>query len=50
MDLYHDLTQLLVKADKHAAMDMLTASELAKIDALDFIGLSDEDVEEERKE
>lgn len=50
MDLYHDLPELLSKASKHRAATSLDPTELAEIDRIDFIGLTEEEIEEERKE
>lgn len=50
MDLYHDLLELVDKAGKHAARDSLDPTELAEIDKIDFIGRSEEEIEEELKE
>ncbi len=50
MDLYHDLIELLEKAGKHAARDSFDPTELAEIDKIDFVGLSEEEIEEELKE
>jgi hypothetical protein len=40
-DLYHDLTTLLAKASKHAAVTSLEETELAEIDQINFIGLTE---------
>jgi hypothetical protein len=40
----------LAKAGKHAALTSLDATELAEIDQIDFVGLTEEEIEEERKE
>lgn len=50
VDLYHELEILLAKADKHAAIDTLDPEEVADIDRIDFIGLTEEQIEDERKE
>ena len=50
IDLYHDLSDLVAQADRHAAIDLLDREELAELDKIDFIGLTDEEIEEERKE
>ncbi len=50
MDLYHDLIELLEKAGKHAARDSFNPTELAEIDKINFISLSEEEIEEELKE
>jgi hypothetical protein len=41
---------LVAQADRHAAIDLLEREELAELDKIDFIGLTDEEIEEERKE
>ena len=48
MDLYHDLPDLVEKANKH--MLSVMQSERDEIDKIDFAGLSDEAIEEEHQE
>jgi hypothetical protein len=49
-DLYHEISDLLVKADKFAAVDALEPEELAELNNIDFLGLTAEEIEEEHKE
>jgi len=46
VDLYHDLPDLVDRAHKHA-LNMVKKEE---IDKIDFVGLSEEEIAEERKE
>jgi len=48
VDLYHDLPDLVEKASKH--MPSVMQSERDEIDKIDFAGLSNEAIEEERQE
>jgi hypothetical protein len=50
IDLFHDLTDLLEKADKHAVSQRLSREEREKVDKIDFLGKEDDDIEEERQE
>ncbi len=50
VDLFHDLSDLLGKADKHAAETNLDPAELEEINAIDFLGLTEEEIDDERKE
>jgi hypothetical protein len=51
VDLYHDLSDLLNKAKKYsAALNELNPEVIDKRDKIDFVGMSEDDVEEERKE
>jgi hypothetical protein len=48
VDLYHDLPNLVEKASKH--MPSVMQLERDEIDKIDFAGLSDKAIEEERQE
>jgi len=48
VDLYHDLPNLVEKANKHLLNVM--QSERDEMDKIEFAGLSDEAIEDERKE
>ena len=48
MDLYHDLPDLVEKASRH--LPNVMQSERDEIDKIEFGGLSDEAIEEERQE
>lgn len=50
VDLFHDLSDLLGKADKHAAETNLDPTDLEEINTIDFLGLTEEEIDEERKE
>jgi len=50
IDLFHDLPELLDKADKHAMSQRLSPEEMAKIDSSDFVGMTDKEIEDERQE
>lgn len=50
VDLFHDLINLLGKADKHAAETDLDPAELEEINTIDFLGLTEEEIDDERKE
>jgi hypothetical protein len=47
VDLYHDLPDLVDRAHKHALNNMVKKED---IDKIDFVGLSEEEIAEERKE
>ena len=50
IDLYHDLPVLLDKADKHAVSQRLTLIEREENDDIDFVDMTESDIEEERQE
>lgn len=50
VDLFHNLSDLLGKADKHAAETNLDPAELEEINIIDFLGLTEEEIDDERKE
>lgn len=50
IDLYHDLPELLDKANRHVVSQRLAPAERAKVDSNDFVGMSKEDIEDERQE
>ena len=50
VDLFHDLSDLLGKADKHAAETNLDPAKLEDINTIDFLGLTEEEIDDERKE
>jgi hypothetical protein len=51
VDLYHDLSELLNKAKKYSAvLNELNPKVIEERDKIDFVGMSVDDIEEERKE
>jgi hypothetical protein len=51
VDLYHDLSDLLSKAKKHSTVvNELDPAMIEEMDRIDFVGMSKDDIEEERKE
>jgi len=50
IDLYHDLPDLVDNAKKYAAIHMLDPREIEEIDCIDFVGLTEDQIEDERKE
>ena len=50
IDLFHNLPDLLEKANKHAVSQRLTPTEREKIDHTDFVDMTEEDIEDERQE
>lgn len=50
IDLFHDLPELLDKADKYAMSQRLSPAEMAKIDKSEFEGMAEDDITEERQE
>jgi len=50
IDLFNDLPKLLDKADKYALSQRLSPAEMEKLDKSDFIGLTEDDIVEERQE
>lgn len=50
VDLYHDLTILLSQARKQCARNGLSSERIEEMDRDDFVGMTEEDIEEERKE
>ena len=50
IDLYHDLPGLLYKAEKHAEAQRLEPDELERCDRIDFLGMTQDGIEEERQE
>ena len=50
VDLFHDLIDLLGKAEKHTAETELDPDELEEINNIDFLGLTEEEIDDERKE
>lgn len=50
MDLFHDLPDLLDKADKHNEAQSLEPDELERHDRSDFQGMTQEQIYEERQE
>ena len=50
VDLFHDLSDLLGKADKHVAETNLDPAELEEINTIDFLGLTEDEINDERKE
>jgi hypothetical protein len=50
VDLYHDLTVLLIKARKQSVTNALDREALKEMDRSDFRGMTEEEIEEERKE
>lgn len=51
VDLYHDLSDLLNKAKKHCSIvNELDPVMIEEMDKIDFAGMSDDEIEDERKE
>jgi hypothetical protein len=50
VDLYHDLTILLSKARKQSTMNALSREEIEETDRSDFVGMTEDEIEEERRE
>ena len=50
IDLFHDLPELLDKADKHAMSLRLSPAEMARIDNSELAGMTQDDIEDERQE
>ena len=50
IDLFHDLPELLDKADKHFMSQGLEPDEMEKIDSDDFLGLTQEEIDKEHQE
>ena len=50
VDLFHDLVNLVGKAEKHTAVTELDPDELEEINNIDFLGLTEEEIDDERKE
>ena len=50
MDLWHNLPDLVAKADKHSAMSMLHPEEIEEVVYVNFIGFTEDQIKEELKE
>jgi|SRR5450756_825353 hypothetical protein len=51
VDLYHDLSDLLNKAKKHSTIvNELNPAMIEEMDRIDFVGMSEDEIEEEQKE
>jgi hypothetical protein len=50
VDLYHDLTALLAMAGKQSTINTLSPDRLEEQDRIDFAGMTQEEIEDERKE
>lgn len=50
VDLYHDLPDLLSKARKQANIMKLSPQMIEEMERIDFVGMTEDDIEEERKE
>jgi hypothetical protein len=50
VDLFHDLPELLDKANRHVVSQKLGPTERAKVESQDFEGKTKEDIEDERQE
>jgi hypothetical protein len=50
VDLFHDLVDLVGKAEKHIAVTELDPDELEEINNIDFLGLTEEEIDDELKE
>jgi hypothetical protein len=50
VDLFHDLPELLEKADRHDEAQSLEPDELEERDSIDFKGMTQEQIDEERQE
>lgn len=49
VNLFHNLSDLLSKADKHAAETTLDPIELEEINNIDFLGLTEEEINDEHE-
>jgi hypothetical protein len=50
VDLFHDLTVLLDQARKQSTMNGLSREKIEEMERGDFVGMTGEEIEEERKE
>ena len=52
VDLYHDISDLLDKAKKHSSivLNELKPAVTEEMDKIDFVGMSEDEIEEEQKE
>ena len=50
IDLYHDLPDLVAKADKHAFMSTLRPEKIQEALKNEFVGLKEDQIEEEQRE
>jgi hypothetical protein len=50
IDLFHDLPELLDKADKHAMSLRLSPAEMAKIDSSKLAGMTQDNIKDKRQE
>lgn len=50
IDLYHELPDLVAKANKHMSMSELDPEEIEEALRVDFVGLTEDQIEEELKE
>jgi hypothetical protein len=51
VDLYHDLSDLLNKAKKYSTIvNELNPAMMEEMDKIDFVGMSEDEIEEEQKE
>ena len=50
VDLFNDLPELLDKADKYTLSQKLSPAEMEELDKTDFIGMTEDDIAEERQE
>jgi hypothetical protein len=50
IDLFHGLTELLEKADKHTVTQRLSPEDRENVDRIDFVNMTQRAIKEERKE
>jgi hypothetical protein len=50
VDLYHDLAVLFDKAKIQSRINRLRSEDIEEMEQIDFVGMSEEEIEEERKE
>jgi hypothetical protein len=50
IDLFHELHDLVDKADKHVVTQRLSPAERKKFDIGNFVGMTEEDIDEEHQE
>ena len=50
MDLYHDLTDVFDKGRKQSTINMLSPEMMEEMDRIDFVGMTEDEIEDERKE
>jgi hypothetical protein len=50
VDLYHDLTDVFDKGRKQSTINMLSPEMMEEMDRIDFVGMTEDEIEDERKE